>query len=493
MNIPTLIVTRPSIGVKLVAAFAGIILLCLGLAGAAFVYLLQPYQTQQALNRLAGLALPLAVQVRILELQGATPAEIGEFLEGQAKELRVRVLLVRLDDLEVAYDSGGGLSGYTLAFEGGRRPGLSPVLQGTVDIPGEGTLAFVSVGVPPRGTVTDRLRRRFFSEDRQFTVALAAPRSSLAAEWLQIVPQLGAAALISLVVSVGVAFVIARSISRPLAAITRASEAMARGDYGQRIPVSGRDEVARLATTFNVMAEQVSSSNRTLRAFLADVSHELRTPLTTVQGFSQAILDGTARDPQSVAESARIIKEDATRMERMVEDLLDLSKIESGQVQMDVETLQLTEIIEGAVKRARQRGAGSALCLQVADEPHYARADPHRIEQVLDNLLTNALHHTPSGGRITVSVARRGDETRVCVHNTGSFVAKEDRDRIFQRFWRGSGDEAGSGLGLAIAAEIARQHGGRIDVESSPTDGTAFTLVLPRARSDAASGLSRMV
>src|SRR5207244_9191088 len=116
--------------------------------------------------------------------------------------------------------------------------------------------------------------------------------------------------------SVAVALVLARSISEPLAAITRASEAMARGDYNQRIPTRGSDEIARLASTFNVMAEQVAKSNRTLRAFLADVSHELRTPLTSIGGFSEAILDGTVHDIGSAKEAARIIKEEASRMER---------------------------------------------------------------------------------------------------------------------------------------------------------------------------------
>jgi len=237
---------------QLVLSFAAVILLCLSLAGSAFAYLLQPYQTQQALNRLATLAVPLAVQVRILEVQGATPQEIGSFLDDQATDLSVRVLLLRQDTQTVMYDTGSTLAGRALKFQG-TRPNdyFSPVMQGTADLPGEGEMAIVSVNAPPTFSSFNRDRSRLNPESRQYAVAIAAPNSLLGAEWLQVARRLGMAGLISLVASVGVAMVLARSISQPLAAITRASEAMARGDYNQRIQASGHDEIARLASAFN--------------------------------------------------------------------------------------------------------------------------------------------------------------------------------------------------------------------------------------------------
>jgi two-component system sensor histidine kinase ResE len=227
------------------------------------------------------------------------------------------------------------------------------------------------------------------------------------------------------------------------------------------------------------MAQQVSRSNRTLRDFLADVSHELRTPLTTIQGFAQAILDGTARSVGEVDESVRIIAQDAARMHRMVEDLLYLSSIESGQLNMEMEIANLAELAQGAVRRARQRDECRAWAVDFGSIPLCVNVDPHRVEQVLDNLLSNAINHSPLDGEITVSAYATRYEAHVRVHNTGSVVRPEDRDRIFERFFRANGDSDGSGLGLAIASQIARSHGGRIDVESTPADGTAFTLVLP--------------
>lgn len=468
---------RGGLTTRLVASFAAIILLCLALAGTTFVYLIQPLQTEQALRRLAELAVPLAVQVRILEAQGASAQEVAAYLADQAEGLGVRILLVRQAGQTVVHDTEGGLVGRTLTFERPLHPGQDPVLVGTVEASGEGRLAVVSfVGPTPR-PILERIRRRL--PEPQFSVALAVPQAGLAAGWLQVGPQLRSAALISLFASVAAALVIARSITRPLGAITRASEAMARGDYNQRIDVPGGDEVSRLAASFNQMADRVSRSDRTLRDFLADVSHELRTPLTTIQGFSQAILDGTAGDPASIAESARIINEDAARMHHMVEDLLYLSSIESGQLTMERETVNLAELVEGAGRRARQRADGRAVEVDVDGGPQVIFADPRRLEQVLDNLLTNAISHSPPAGRVSVRTFSVDHEARVRVHNTGSFVSIEDRDRIFQRFARGS-ENGGAGLGLSIASEIVRAHGGRIDLQSSPEDGTTFTVVLPQ-------------
>src|SRR5688572_24077913 len=336
---------------RLVISFAAIIFACLALAGTTFVYLLQPHQTQQALDRLSALALPVAIQVRILELQGATMPLMTSFLDDQAEDLDIRILLVDEVQQTVAHDSAGRLAGSKIALEGGGVTYLPRVIQGTMDIPDEGNVA-IAMAIQYRSA---NPRRRPDGQFPQYTVALAAPGSSLAAEWLKIAPRLGVAGMVSLLASVGVAFFMARSISHPLRKITDASAAMARGDYNQRIEHHGRDEIAQLASTFNVMAEQVARSNRALRDFLADASHELRTPLTSIEGFSQAILDGTAHDEDTIADSARIINEDALRMERIVADLSYLSKVQSGQLAMEMRPIDLAELVQGAVKRAQRR------------------------------------------------------------------------------------------------------------------------------------------
>ena len=371
-----------------------------------------------------------------------------------------------------------GYSGrHALHLDRGERGGSLPILRGGLEAPAEGTLTLVAF-VPPSSIMVPSLGRPPFPGPR-LLAAVAAPQANLATGWRQIAPQLQAAALVSLMLSIAVALLIARSITRPLTAITRASEGIARGDYDQRIAVDGNDELARLASSFNTMAQQVAQSNRALRDFLADVSHELRTPLTTIQGFSQAILDGTADNREAVARAARVISEDSERMRRMVEDLLHLSQIQSGQLAMEVKVVDLTEVAEDAAKRARQRTDSSPWTSGRACSQRYVSADAHRIGQVLDNLLSNAINHTPRDGKITVGAGASDEEVSIRVHNPGSFIPPEDRERIFQRFARGRNGK-GTGLGLSIAQEIARSHGGRIDLETSTTDGTAFTLVLRR-------------
>jgi signal transduction histidine kinase len=267
-------------------------------------------------------------------------------------------------------------------------------------------------------------------------------------------------------------------------ALLSASEEMARGNYDQRIPEGRGDEIGRLASAFNLMAKQVALSHSTLREFLADVSHELRTPLTSIRGFSQAMTDGTLRTPSEYAEAGRVIHEEADRMSRLVEDLLYLSRVESGQFDGDQHPLDLAALAAACVHRAERRAAAREVVLRFATEPLPTVAgEPHRLEQVVDNLLDNALKHTPPGGEIAVTLAPDpgSGRVRLSVHNTGSVIPEDEQPRVFDRFFRGhnnAGNE-GTGLGLSIAHHIVEAHHGSIEVSSSPETGTDFTVWLP--------------
>src|SRR5579871_2945753 len=188
---------------KLFFSYAAIIVLCLTLAGTAFVYLLQPYQTQQALNRLAELVVPLGAQVRFMEVQGASAAEIASCLDEQGRDVGVRILLIQRSDQTVVHDTSGTLDGHSLVYQGRESPPRDSVLAGTVDVPGEGVFAIVSFsGVPSRSQSLGPQPRRLVPDtDEQYTVALAAPKATLAAGWLQIAPPLRTAGLISIVAS----------------------------------------------------------------------------------------------------------------------------------------------------------------------------------------------------------------------------------------------------------------------------------------------------
>ncbi|MSQ29526.1 MAG: HAMP domain-containing histidine kinase [Dehalococcoidia bacterium] len=249
------------------------------------------------------------------------------------------------------------------------------------------------------------------------------------------------------------------------------------------MPAAGPREVRELAATFNRMTEEVERSQQTLRDFLANISHELKTPLTSILGFSHAILDGVIDEPEGVEHSAGIISSESDRVLRLVEGLLDISRIESGQLRMAQRPVRLFELFEqvGDVFSLRSEEAGVHLSMS-ADAIPSVRGDFDRLEQGLSNLVDNAIRHTPRGGRVrmTARVVDRG-LIQVAVADTGAGVDAADLPHLFDRFYcsRNGSSGKGHGLGLAITREIVRAHGGDIWATSEPGRGTIFAFTLP--------------
>jgi signal transduction histidine kinase len=258
------------------------------------------------------------------------------------------------------------------------------------------------------------------------------------------------------------------------------------------------DEVGRLSKAFTTMAREVARSHRAMRDLLANVSHDLRTPLTSISGFAGALVDGTLSGPEGAREAGRVIGEEAERMRRLVEDLLYLGKIESGDLALQRDPVDLSELARAAQARFLFRAQEGGITFDVqAAEPVVIQGDAHRIGQVLDNLIENAFKYTPPTGSVSVSVAlesaaakpqgsgrnARPTQTAVLtVHNTGSYIPPEEAERVFERFYqidRARAGQRGSGLGLAIAREIVQAHGGRIDLHSTVEGGTTFTVRIP--------------
>ena len=212
---------------------------------------------------------------------------------------------------------------------------------------------------------------------------IAIPQAKLAAAWLDLVPRLALAGLIALIVSFIVSYFISRSISGPLARITAASKQMAQGNYDVYIPIKGQDEVGRLSEAFNQMAKEVSTNQRTMRDLLANVSHELKTPLTSIQGFSQAILDGVVTEDDDVKEYSRLVFDEAQRMRGLVDDLLLLSQIESGQVSMEHKRINVAQLLNHTLERfqwsIREAGIQSGVSFETLPD---IIGDPRRLEQV---------------------------------------------------------------------------------------------------------------
>jgi two-component system OmpR family sensor kinase/two-component system sensor histidine kinase BaeS len=450
-------------------------------AGTATVYLLKEGNERAARERVGLLAEPVALNAALLEARGASAAQIQETLE---EMYGVRILIVDRDATVVG-DTGQTLRGQQIA-------------------------ALQRQGVPARN-LDDRFRvQRYrygpenlliFSGNTgpevgllvpggvalpRFQAVVAVDESAVRQAWQKLLPRLFMAGGLSFLASVVVASLLARSISRPLRQITAASEEIARGRYDQQIPSYGGEEVGRLARAFNDMALQVSRSHRTLRDFIANASHELKTPLTSIQGFSQAMVDGTLSTRDDFAEAGKIINEEAVRMRGLVDDLLYLSQAEAGQVVLHPDRVDPLELMTETRERFRRKAERAAvrLVLEGAETPD-VKADPRRLEQVLANIVDNALRHTPAGGTVSMSSSTDNGHVSLAVHNTGSFIAPDVIPRVFDRFFQvdpvRSRADGNTGLGLAISKEIVEAHGGNISVKSSETGGTEFVIILPAA------------
>jgi signal transduction histidine kinase len=449
------------------------------LASSAVVIVLRDYQQRARLDQLGDLSFPILAGVRSLEERGATPRQIVSLVRLQSEMLRVRIILADQNG-RVLEDTGNELDGTVIRLPSGSSPERQArTSHGPYYASTEGGLFLIA----PSTRLDDIAG--FFSK---YAVILAVPQATVAQAWWELAPSLSIAAAISLVVSILAALVLARSISRPLLRMTRASEEMARGRYEQSIVVRGRDEIARLASAFNAMARQVSSSDRTMRDFLANVSHELKTPLTSIQGFSQAMLDGVIRGDEQFHNAAGIINEETQAMRRLVDDLLTLSKIESGQISMQDEQIEIDRVLRDVVRRGEWAIEASRLQVNLeANSLAAVRGDAHWLTQVFSNLFDNAIKHTPAFGRLDIQAHVRAQpaEVQVSFRNSGSLIPAEDLPRVFERFFQVDRSRSarvhGSGLGLAIVREVVQSHGGSVAAESEPARGTTFTVRLPLA------------
>ncbi len=320
-----------------------------------------------------------------------------------------------------------------------------------------------------------------------YALVVALPEAERRDVWRDLAPRLLFAALVGLSAAVVTVVVLWASLFRTLGKVTGGIRAVAAGDYTERVPESGPTELRTLAGDVNRMADSVQGSQRTLREFLANVSHELKTPLTSIRGFSQAMLDGTIDTPGERVRAARVIDAESARVLRLVGELLDLSRIESGQQRMAMAPVRVQELLSHIGELFAMRAEESGVTFTAIEAPDSATmlADFDRIEQVLGNLIDNAFRHTPDGGRIEVGM-RDGTAgfIELYVADNGEGIAQADLPHVFDRFYRsalGEPQTPGAGLGLAISREIVRAHGGAIRAAALPAGGAEFAFTLRTA------------
>jgi signal transduction histidine kinase len=289
-------------------------------------------------------------------------------------------------------------------------------------------------------------------------------------------------AVLPLVVIVLVLALVLRLVRRTAAPVSDLIEAATRvegGDFAARVEERGPREVRSLARAFNAMSERLEETDEARRRLLADVSHELRTPLTVMQGTLEGMLDGLY--PVDEAHLAPVLEETRV-LARLVEDLRTLSLSETGSLRLHREPTDLARLLDEVVAghRAAADAARVSIELDAGLDVPRLEVDPARIRQVIGNLIANALRFTPAGGRIAVTALRTDGGVRIAVRDTGAGMEPETLAHAFDRFYR-SPSSPGSGLGLSIARNLVEAHGGRIEIESTPGQGTVVSFTLPAA------------
>jgi signal transduction histidine kinase len=424
---------------------------------------------------------------RLLEQNARTPI-LEQTIDEAAESYNARMLVVDTGNGRVLYDSlnqEDGLSGridvaQIIQPRGDFSASDANLPAGRYRAPDGSRWLIVSQTIPFQPAEDQRPGRAFLIFARPEPRVLQVFRQT----FLGPLFQAGlAAGFISLVLAV----VISRSVARPLQTMAEAAESIALGDYDQRIPVEGPNEVRKMAGSFNTMSSQVAATQQAQRDFVANVSHDLKTPLTSISGWSQALLDGTAGKPEQRQRAIRIIHDEAGRMTRMVEQLLDLEKIEGGQLQLRMEPVDLSGLVQEVHRNMALRAEEKDVQLAVEIGPVDAvQGDQDRLLQILTNLVDNAITHTPPGGRVNVSLTPYGDRAvELAVLDTGSGIPQEQLSRIFERFYQvdksrhRTTERRGVGLGLAIVKELVEAHNGRIIAQSEVGQGSTFTVRLP--------------
>lgn len=290
--------------------------------------------------------------------------------------------------------------------------------------------------------------------------------------------------LATMAVALILGILLSRTLTHPIRELTQATHAVSQGNLLQQVPIRSGDELGELGKAFNKMSTELSRSVNARRQMTADIAHELRTPLSLILGHAEAVHDGVL--PPTL-ENFEIIREEATRLEHLVNDLRILSLADAGELTMSVQVVEPERLLRevASIYQYQTQRKRITLALEVASPLSTLEVDPGRMTQVLTNILDNALHHTPEGGRIVLSAREVNGQVELAVQDSGPGLKAEDLDRIFERFYRTDAsrqrdENGGSGLGLAIAKSIVQAHDGQISAASEEGKGLKIIIRLPK-------------
>ncbi len=381
-------------------------------------------------------------------------------------------------------------------------PQLIPILQ---EVPG---LSKNDATLAQNGKLqTDEIRRLFavFRAEENKLAAEAARDADARTDVAVLVGGVAVGASMALIALFGI--VLARSIGGPVRAVADGAGRIAGGELSLRLPEEGPGEVGELTRAFNEMAErlevthaELEQQNEELREsergkteLVSIVSHELRTPLASVLGFT-ALLLKREFDPPTRRHYLGIVDAQARRLAALLEDFLDVQRIEHEGVDLAPEKVDLARLLDEQAQLYAAQSPKHRLAVELAERPLTVRGDPGRLAQVVGNLLSNAIKYSPEGGTVQLVAARSGDGVRIAVHDEGLGIPEEQQSRIFTKFFRGDAGATGitgTGLGLAVSREIVEAHGGSIGFDSDPGQGTTFWLELPGPNGESSTNITK--
>jgi two-component system OmpR family sensor kinase len=459
---------------RLFLTFSLIVVLCLGLVAVSATVILQNWRDRLIIERLDTMATPIAVQARSLIRVQTAATDIRNSLVEQARDNSVYIILC---------DSQGDIVSQITPDENARALEISKI-EFPPDLADSSHGKFVTDDGQSFIYVVYPLVRVSAASQaltRYDTLVLATPATKAAVIMLGLTWPFLIAGLVVLAVSLLISILFARSIYVPVNRVKRAAEKMAEGQYDLKVPLAGPKEVKELAASFNRMAGQIKGSQSQLRHFVADVSHQLKSPLTSIHGFAQALLDGTASGDADRQRAANIISEESKRMKRQVDELLELARMQAGQLKMEREQVNVNELLEHCREVFEVQAEEKQVKVKIyAELLKPVRGDFDRLEQALGNILDNAIKNSPHEDVIKIvgrNIDNRLVELRIIDNGPG--IPPEQLPHLFERFHQMGGTRSGFGLGLAIAREIIIAHGGTIEALSEPGEGAEFVIRLP--------------
>lgn len=295
-----------------------------------------------------------------------------------------------------------------------------------------------------------------------------------------LVISIGAAGILfGIVILSGLYFI--KSIINPVKEINSIAKEMAKGDYKGRIQKKYQDEIGELSDTVNHMSEEMGKAEKAKNDFISSISHEIRTPLTSIKGWSETILSGHLQNKEEAERGLEIIVRETGRLTRLVDELLDFSRIESGSLTLQKERLDILNVFEDIFFMYSQKAKGDGIAMEYEFENGIPEltVDRNRLKQVFINILDNAVKFTGEGGNIKAEICHEGDSVLIQIEDTGTGIPKEELHRVKEKFYKGSSQKRGSGIGLAVSNEIIKAHGGKLEIVSGLGEGTTVTISLP--------------